>query len=269
MRNKILLPAIIVLFVFTVMGCAGSAFKKANNSNTGSAFKKANNSNTVEAYRAFLSEYPDSDYSKAAKDNIETLLYEHAMKDNTIAAYQSFLAEYPQGKYTDDAQLELWKKGWFKPSNKDYTGLKLKLVNIEIVDSLKAKKMLQESLIRPENSDNTIIIVSIELWEKGEGDIAEWGIADDYALADDFFIKYYDKFNSVSISQSIAIESYQNWNPEWHVTSQKVIGTKHSRPSTFKVAYVVPKSVKKFILGHRPNKNEGVLVKVGEWTFQQ
>lgn len=60
--------------------------------------------NTVKAYEEFLQQYPSSEYSQMAKNNIETLKFKQAKKNSTIEALETYLREYPDGRYNKESK---------------------------------------------------------------------------------------------------------------------------------------------------------------------
>lgn len=52
--------------------------------------------NNITSYERFLSKYPDSHYTKAARDSIKSLKAQQAKSANTISAWSEFLKLYPQ-----------------------------------------------------------------------------------------------------------------------------------------------------------------------------
>ncbi len=62
-------------------------------------WKKALNINTIESYQDFLVNYPKSEFSDVAINNIMELEYKKAKEINSIDGYEKFIQKYPEGKY--------------------------------------------------------------------------------------------------------------------------------------------------------------------------
>ncbi|PHN05664.1 caspase family protein [Flavilitoribacter nigricans] len=66
---------------------------------------------TLEAYQAYLSTYPDSENSAAAKDKIRELQeikdWEQVKTEHTIFSYSRYLSKYTDGQFEEEARLAL------------------------------------------------------------------------------------------------------------------------------------------------------------------
>ncbi len=68
---------------------------------------KALQSQTVEAYQAFLSSHPESEFSQTAKTSIEELEWHQTRQLNTIEAYQAFLSSHPESEFNRSAEVNM------------------------------------------------------------------------------------------------------------------------------------------------------------------
>ncbi len=70
--------------------------------------------NTIAAFQAYLNEWPNGDYSNAAKKNIQQLEadnkgWQTARGTHTKQAYQTYLTNFPQGQFASTARTEISK----------------------------------------------------------------------------------------------------------------------------------------------------------------
>uniref|UniRef100_UPI0012ED592E tetratricopeptide repeat protein n=1 Tax=Desulfosarcina cetonica TaxID=90730 RepID=UPI0012ED592E len=86
--NKWLFVISLIIMIF--IGCAGGAFRTAQEKNT------------VEAYNKFIQEYGDSKFAPQAKKMREDLKFSNAKKENTISGYDRYLKEYPKGTFVSE-----------------------------------------------------------------------------------------------------------------------------------------------------------------------
>jgi len=99
---KKLVHFIIFLNLCSVLsGCAGQAFKKAQEINT------------VDAYDSFLNNYGNSEFAQKAFLLKEKLFFQNSEKENTPESYNKYLKEYPNGKFVEDAKVQM-EKAYFE-----------------------------------------------------------------------------------------------------------------------------------------------------------
>lgn len=87
---------------------------KIRQENDKKAWNKALQTNTIAAFQAYLSEWPNGDYSNAAKRHIQDLEadnkgWQTARSNHTKQAYQTYLKNFPQGQFASTARLEISK----------------------------------------------------------------------------------------------------------------------------------------------------------------
>ena len=78
------------------------------------AWNEAAKGNTIASFQSYLNEWPNGDYSNAAKKNITQLEadnrgWQSARGSHTKAAYQAYLKNFPQGQFASTARLEVSK----------------------------------------------------------------------------------------------------------------------------------------------------------------
>lgn len=78
------------------------------------AWNEAAKENTIASFQSYLNEWPNGDYSNAAKKNITQLEADNrgwqlARGSHTKAAYQTYLKNFPQGQFASTARLEVSK----------------------------------------------------------------------------------------------------------------------------------------------------------------
>ena len=74
-------------------------------------YEKTKAFNSITAYEKFLERYPDSKYSRIARDELKVLYEDRAWKNanyyNTISRYKIFISEYPKSKYISRAEKKI------------------------------------------------------------------------------------------------------------------------------------------------------------------
>lgn len=78
------------------------------------AWDKAARTNTIASFQEYLNEWPNGDYSNAARNSIKNLEadnkgWQTARSNHTKAAYQTYLKSFPQGQFASTARLEITK----------------------------------------------------------------------------------------------------------------------------------------------------------------
>jgi len=68
------------------------------------ALQRATSTDTEEAFRAFLSEYPESEEAAEARSRLEQHAFQRARRGDDIAAYNRFLNEFPEGDFAREAR---------------------------------------------------------------------------------------------------------------------------------------------------------------------
>lgn len=61
----------------------------------------------IEANNAYLSKYPDGEYAKEAKVQLEAAYIGLARKSQTIDGYKAYLESRPEGEYADEARIAM------------------------------------------------------------------------------------------------------------------------------------------------------------------
>ena len=79
-----------LLFAIFLVGCAGEAFKIAQEENT------------IAAYEQFLREYGDSEFVPQATTSIEDIKFQKAKERHTNFGYDLYLKEYPNGSFVSE-----------------------------------------------------------------------------------------------------------------------------------------------------------------------
>ena len=88
-----------ILFAIFLAGCAGEAFKIAQEDNT------------IAAYEHFLREYGESEFVPQATKSIEDIKFQKTKERNTIFGYDLYLKEYPDGSFASEVnKLRLRKE---------------------------------------------------------------------------------------------------------------------------------------------------------------
>lgn len=78
------------------------------------AWNTAAKTNTIASYQVYLGEWPNGDYSEAAKKNIANLeadnkAWQAARSNHSKVAYQTYLNGFPSGQFASTARLEISK----------------------------------------------------------------------------------------------------------------------------------------------------------------
>ena len=93
-----------IMFAIFLIGCAGEAFKIAQEENT------------IAAYEQFLREYGDSEFVPQATKSIEDIKFKKIKGRNTIFGYDQYLKENPNGSFVSEVnKLRLRKENEERP----------------------------------------------------------------------------------------------------------------------------------------------------------
>ncbi len=88
-----------ILFAIFLVGCAGEAFKIAQEENT------------IADYEQFLREYGDSEFVPQATKSIEAIKFQKTKERNSFFGYDLYLKENPNGSFVSEAnKLRLRKE---------------------------------------------------------------------------------------------------------------------------------------------------------------
>ncbi len=71
------------------------------------SWERAQSKNNISSYKEFLSNYPESEYSKIAREKLSTLYFAAAKSASTIKAYEEFLNKYPDSQFSDEAKKRI------------------------------------------------------------------------------------------------------------------------------------------------------------------
>lgn len=69
-----------------------------------SRWQEVQQQNTVSAYKAFVQEFPETEYTPTARERIEELKFEQAKRAGTEEALQEYQREYPSGHHFEEAR---------------------------------------------------------------------------------------------------------------------------------------------------------------------
>jgi len=84
--------------IILIAGCAGKAFKQAQQENT------------VEAYNNFLKDYENSSFAIEAKELREKAIYKRTIMYDTIEKYDNYMKEYPNGRFIKEIKTAREKR---------------------------------------------------------------------------------------------------------------------------------------------------------------
>ncbi|MEO9477820.1 MAG: WG repeat-containing protein [Cyclobacteriaceae bacterium] len=72
------------------------------------AYEEALAVDTWQAYKAYMDQYPNSEFLKRATDNYDALLFEDKTADGKLTSYKDFLRKYPKTPYRKESETAIF-----------------------------------------------------------------------------------------------------------------------------------------------------------------